>query len=78
MKGFARWAVGLAAGLMLVGTAVAQRGTSLAFERAEHLRKGINLSTWYAQTRDFTPQRIPTRRRRTSRSSKAWGSTTFG
>lgn len=60
MKGFARWAVGLAAGLMLVGTAVAQRGTSLAFQRAEHLRKGINLSAWYAQTRDFTPQRMDT------------------
>lgn len=58
MKRFTRWAVGLVAGLVLVGSAVAQRGTSLAFQRAEHLRKGINLSAWYAQTRDFTPQRM--------------------
>lgn len=46
---------------MLVGltlTAAAQRGTSLAFRRAEHLRHGINISMWYAQTKDFSAARL--------------------
>jgi aryl-phospho-beta-D-glucosidase BglC (GH1 family) len=45
-------AVSIAAG------AHAQHGSSLAFQRAEHLRRGINLSGWYAQTRDFSPGRM--------------------
>jgi len=58
MKGLARFASMLAIGLLLASAAMAQHGTSLAFQRAEHLRRGINLSGWYAQTRDFTPQRM--------------------
>jgi hypothetical protein len=45
-------------GILGVGQAVAQHGTSLAFQRAEHLRRGINLSAWYAQNRDFSPQHM--------------------
>ena len=39
-------------------TAEAQLGSSLAFQRAEHLRRGINLSEWYSQTRDFSGARL--------------------
>ena len=42
-----------------IGSAVgaaAQR--SLAFARAEHLQHGINLSMWYAQTKDFSAARL--------------------
>ena len=38
----------------------AQQAGSLAFQRAEHLRKGVNLSMWYAQTRDHSAQHIET------------------
>ena len=55
MKGLVRFALGL---LLLTNVGMAQRGTSLAFQRAEHLRHGINLGGWYAQTRDFSPQRM--------------------
>lgn len=49
--------------ILIVGatlTAAAERGTSVAFRRAEHLRHGINVSMWYAQTRDFSPARLDT------------------
>ena len=49
-----RWLRMLAMVIGLAMTANAQRGTSLAFQRAEHLRRGINLSMWYAQNRDFS------------------------
>jgi len=58
MKSFARWVASLTVIVALTGAAVAQHGSSLAFQRAEHLRRGINLSGWYAQTHDFTPQRM--------------------
>jgi aryl-phospho-beta-D-glucosidase BglC (GH1 family) len=48
-------------GLVGVATAfgaAAQQGTGLAFERAGHLRRGVNLSGWYAQTRDFSAVRM--------------------
>ena len=41
-------------------SAAAQHGSSLAFQRAEHLRRGINLSSWYSQTRDFSNHRLDT------------------
>jgi aryl-phospho-beta-D-glucosidase BglC (GH1 family) len=41
-----------------VATAQGQSGKSLAFARAEHLRHGINLSGWYAQTGDFSAARM--------------------
>jgi len=44
--------------MAMTGLAEAQRGTSLAFQRAEHLRRGINLSMWYAQTGDFSAARM--------------------
>ena len=40
--------------------AAAQQGSSLAFQRAEHLRRGINLSSWYSQTRDYSNQHLDT------------------
>jgi len=47
------------AGLVLmgmVGGVQAQKG--VAFERAEHLRRGVNLSSFYAQTRDLSQARL--------------------
>ena len=38
----------------------AQQGSSVAFQRAAHLRRGINLSMWYAQTSDHSAARIAT------------------
>jgi len=32
--------------------------TTLAFTRAQHLRRGINLSMWYAQSSDYSPERL--------------------
>ena len=55
------WFRGLAVALVGVAMAVtagAQRGVSLAFQRAEHLQHGINLSMWYAQTKDFSPAHL--------------------
>ena len=49
--------------LVLVSTlsnSQAQQAGSLGFQRAEHLRKGINLSLWYAQTRDHSAEHINT------------------
>lgn len=37
-----------------------QPGQSLAFQRAAHIRRGVNLSMWYAQAPDYTPQRLAT------------------
>ena len=35
--------------------------SKLAFERASHMRRGINASIWFAQsTRDYSPQRLTT------------------
>ena len=44
----------------LVIAAHAQAGKSLAYQRAEHLQHGINLSGWYAQTGDFSQSRMDT------------------
>ncbi len=38
--------------------AQAQQGTSLAFQRAQHLRRGINLSGLYEQTHDVSAARL--------------------
>jgi aryl-phospho-beta-D-glucosidase BglC (GH1 family) len=38
--------------------AQAQVGNSLSFQRAEHLRRGVNLSSFYAQTRDLSTARL--------------------
>ena len=56
MKHWMRWLAMAVIGL--TAAAEAQRGNSLAFQRAEHLRRGINLSMWYAQTKDFSAARL--------------------
>jgi endoglucanase len=36
-------------------------GSSLAFERASHLKRGVNASMWFAQSpKDYSPQRLTT------------------
>jgi aryl-phospho-beta-D-glucosidase BglC (GH1 family) len=49
---------GLMLAMVLCGAAVGQAGQSLGFQRAEHLRRGVNLSGWFAQTHDFSAQRM--------------------
>lgn len=34
--------------------------TSIAFERAQHLERGINTSMWFAQASDYSTQRLQT------------------
>ena len=47
-----RW---LAMSVLTTATMAAAQGSAgLAFERAEHLRHGINLSMWYAQAGDYS------------------------
>jgi len=54
-----RWMMRLVAALAICGmVCAAQAQQGLAFERAAHLRRGVNLSSFYAQTRDTTPARI--------------------
>jgi endoglucanase len=50
-----RFAVMGAVVVVMVGAARAQ---SLAFARAEHLKRGVNLSSFYAQTRDLSQARL--------------------
>jgi endoglucanase len=35
-------------------------GQTLAFQRAGHLRRGVNLSNWYAQAPEYTAERLTT------------------
>ena len=46
--------VGVVALLMACGSLLGQDASGLAFRRAEHLRRGINLSHWFAQSIDGT------------------------
>jgi endoglucanase len=56
MRSCKKWlAVGLV-GFGVAGGAQAQK--SVAFERALHLQRGINLSGFYAQTRDYSVERL--------------------
>ena len=48
----------LAGAMSMSVVAGAQQGTGVAFERAGHLRRGINLSMWYAQTGDHSAAHI--------------------
>lgn len=41
-------------------SSVAFTQDSLAFKRAQHLRHGINLSMWFAQSSDYSPARLRT------------------
>lgn len=48
-------------GLLLCGLAVtASHGQGIAFERAAHLQRGINLSMWYAQAWNYSAERLAT------------------
>jgi aryl-phospho-beta-D-glucosidase BglC (GH1 family) len=55
MRAIFRFVALLALGLT---TSFAQHGSTVAFERVSHLQRGINLSMWYAQTRDHSAQHI--------------------
>ncbi len=58
MTGWRKWiTIGLL-GLATACGAKAQQGATPAFQRAEHLRRGVNLSGWYAQSRDFSAARM--------------------
>jgi endoglucanase len=52
--------VGLTAAAQSAQSAQFVPGQTLAFERAAHLRRGINLSSWYAEAPDYTPERLST------------------
>src|ERR1017187_4551751 len=49
-----KWVVAL----VMLGMAGGAQAQSLAFQRAEHLRRGVNLSSFYAQTRDLSQARL--------------------
>ena len=51
MKAVARFVAIVVFGM---SCAWSQTGTTLAFKRADHLQRGINLSMWYAQTGDHS------------------------
>jgi endoglucanase len=46
--------------LLISSTARAQQKDDLAFQRAQHLRHGINTSDWFAQSGDYSVQRLRT------------------
>ena len=46
--------------LLITSTTHAQQTDDLAFQRAEHLRHGINTSDWFAQSGDYSVQRLRT------------------
>ena len=55
------WLRRMVAVVFLVGMACgaqAQAAKGLAFERAEHLKRGVNLSSFYAQTREISQARL--------------------
>jgi endoglucanase len=56
----ARWGRRMTVGalaLAMLGAAEGQK-SGVAFERAEHLQRGVNLSSFYAQTRDLSQARL--------------------
>ena len=63
MKSRTKW---LVAAVVFVGMACgaqAQAAKGIAFERAEHLKRGVNLSSFYAQTREISQARLDGYRR---------------
>ena len=42
----------------LAGLELLAQPSSPAWKRAEHLRHGINASEWFAQSKDYSPQRL--------------------
>ncbi len=57
MRAWTRFVVVFLLGL---GSTFAQQQSGVAFERASHLQRGINLSMWYAQTSDHSAEHINT------------------
>jgi len=55
-----RLMAGLALGLAVTAGWGQISDGRVAFERAEHLRRGINLSMWYAQAGDYSAERLTT------------------
>ena len=58
MMNQAKWLVAAAACLGMACGAQAQQTKGVAFARAEHLQRGVNLSSFYAQTRDMSQARL--------------------
>ena len=58
MKSRMKWLVAAAVLVGIACGAQAQVAKGLAFERAEHLQRGVNLSSFYAQTRDLSQARL--------------------
>src|SRR5215813_2209969 len=46
--------------LLILSQTRAQQPDDLAFQRARHLRRGINTSNWFAQSSDYSVQRLRT------------------
>src|SRR6267154_3645559 len=46
--------------LLIPSHTSAQQKDDLAFQRAQHLRRGINTSDWFAQSNDYSVQRLRT------------------
>jgi endoglucanase len=53
-----RWVGALLVAAMFGGAAAARAQDELGFARAKHLRRGINLSMWYAQSSDYSAARL--------------------
>ena len=58
MRGLRLWVAAMVLGLLLPGVCSAQGGKGVAFARAGRLRRGVNLSLWYAQTGDYSAGRL--------------------
>lgn len=55
-----KWAASLPALLLSPLLAGAQQPDSIAFTRASLLHRGVNASMWFAQSNDYSPQRLRT------------------
>jgi aryl-phospho-beta-D-glucosidase BglC (GH1 family) len=53
-------AITLFPALLIPSPTSAQQKDDLAFQRAQHLRRGINTSDWFAQSSDYSVQRLRT------------------
>jgi len=58
MKSRMKWLVAATVMLGMACGAQAQAAKGIAFQRAEHLKRGVNLSSFYAQTRDISAARL--------------------
>jgi len=58
MKSRMKWLVAATVSLGMACCAQAQPAAGLAFQRAKHLKRGVNLSSFYAQMRDLSQARV--------------------